>query len=151
MYISAHGLFSDVWASWTELGLNLTITLCLAPFYGIVGILMGKILSVFFIATFWKPYFLFSHGLHLKVSTYWKGMFPYYTIFTFFTIIVLCSKMIIPDMTHSMPELICYGGIIFFPIIVLYFATLFMATKGMKYFVARKPALFNICQKITIK
>ena len=59
--------------------------------------------------------------------------------------------MIIPDMTHSMPELICYGGIIFFPIIVLYFATLFMATKGMKYFVARKPALFNICQKITIK
>lgn len=151
MYISAHGLFSDVWASWTELGLNLTITLCLAPFYGIVGILMGKILSVFFIATFWKPYFLFSHGLHLKVSTYWKGMFPYYTIFTFFTIIVMCSKMIIPDMTHSMPELICYGGIIFFPIIVLYFATLFMATKGMKYFVARKPALFNICQKITIK
>ena len=56
-YISAHGLYSDVWVAWTELALNICITLCLAPFYGIVGILLGKILSVFFIAVFWKPYF----------------------------------------------------------------------------------------------
>ena len=57
MYISAYGLFSDVWTSWTELVINLTITICLAPFFGIVGILLGKIISVFFIAVFWKPYF----------------------------------------------------------------------------------------------
>jgi O-antigen/teichoic acid export membrane protein len=151
MYISAHGLFSDVWASWTELGLNLIITLSLAPFYGIVGILIGKILSVFFIAIFWKPYFLFSHGLHMKVSAYWKGMFPYYTIFFIFTIIILCFNIFTTNMSQSITALICYGGIIYLPIITLYFATLFIATKGMKYFVARKPVLYKICQKITKK
>ena len=60
MYIGAYGLFSDVWAVWAELFLNIAITLCLAPFYGIIGILLGKIVSVFFIAIFWKPYFLFT-------------------------------------------------------------------------------------------
>lgn len=151
MFISAHGLFSDVWVTWTELILNLTITLCLAPFYGIVGILLGKILSVFFIATFWKPYFLFSNGLHIKVSEYWKGMFPYYTIIIIFTLIVLLSKLITPNLQQSMPILLCYGGIIYLSIIVIYFITLLVATKGMKYFVARKPSLFNLFQIITKK
>lgn len=54
-------------------------------------------------------------------------------------------------MSQSITALICYGGIIYLPIITLYFATLFIATKGMKYFVARKPVLYKICQKITKK
>ena len=52
IFLSAHGLFSDVWAAWLELVLNISISLCLAPLYGITGILLGKILSVFFIGLF---------------------------------------------------------------------------------------------------
>ena len=101
MYISAHGLFSDVWAAWAELVVNLTITICLAPFFGIVGILMGKVVSVFFIAMFWKPYFLFSKGLHKGVFVYWRGMTPYYLIFTLFTIFTLFIRyhLIEPEAT----------------------------------------------------
>ena len=57
--------------------LNIIMTLALAPLWGISGILAAKIISVFFIAIFWKPYFLFSHGLNRNVSAYWTGMTPY--------------------------------------------------------------------------
>ena len=146
-FISAHGLFSDVWASWTELALNISITLCLAPFYGIVGILIGKIISVFFIAMFWKPYFLFTKGLMQPVTDYWYGIFPYYAIFVFFTLITLLIKYSMIDVyVISMTKLFIYGIVTYIPIILLYFVFLLIMTKGMKYFVARKPAIYHFTQ-----
>ena len=148
MYIGASGLFSDVWAAWTELVVNIGVTLCLAPFYGIVGILLGKITSVFFIAMFWKPFFLFRKGLQLPVSNYWRGMFPYYTIFAVFTIIVLVIRYSFMDSRlDSLVKLISYGPIVFIPIILSYFLTLLYITKGMKFFIARKPGVYRITQK----
>ncbi|MBO7115952.1 MAG: sugar transporter [Prevotella sp.] len=143
-YIAAHGLYSDVWVAWTELGLNIAITLCLAPLYGIVGILLGKIISVFFIAIFWKPYFLFSKGLHQSVSVYWRGMLPYYLIFAVFTGMTLVVRYLLvePEAT-TLLRLTGYGLMTYVPLILLYFLTLFFLTKGMKFFVARKPALYN--------
>lgn len=144
MYISASGLFQDVWAAWTELFVNIGVTLALAPFLGIPGILIGKIVSVFFIAMFWKPYFLFTQGLHLKVNVYWCGMFPYYLIFALFTAIVVALKLFIIDpRVDSWGELILYGVILVPLLMSAYFLTLFTATKGMKYFIARKPAIYN--------
>lgn len=151
MFISAHGLFSDVWVAWTELALNITITiiLCLAFHYGIIGILLGKIISVFFIATFWKPYFLFSKGLHKNTSVYWKGMLPYYTIFITFTIAIIYLKYHFTDVSiDSLPVLLGYFCMMYIPTIIIYFVTLFICTRGMKYFIARKPLLYNLCKKI---
>ncbi len=144
MFISAHGLFSDVWAAWIELFLNLTVTICLAPFYGIVGILLGKIISVFFIAMFWKPYFLFSRGLKKSVSVYWRGMLPYYLIFALFLAVTLSLRYLLiePEVTNLL-NLTGYGLITYLPLLLLYFLTLFYLTKGMKYFVARKPCLYH--------
>ncbi len=145
MYISAHGLFSDVWAAWTELILNISITLCLAPFYGIVGILLGKIISVFFIAIFWKPYFLFSKGLHKKISVYWCGMSPYYIILIIFVGITLLLRFfLIEPYTHTLLHLIGYGLLTYPLLLLLYFLTLFISTRGMKYFISRKPAIYNL-------
>jgi O-antigen/teichoic acid export membrane protein len=144
MFISAHGLFSDVWVAWTELALNIGITLCLAPFYGIVGILIGKIASVFFIAMFWKPYFLFSKGLYKSVSIYWKGMTPYYLTFLLYVIITLLLRYyLINPSVSTLPILIGHGLLTYPCLLLLYFLTLFTTTRGMKYFVARKPAIYN--------
>lgn len=144
MYISAHGLFQDVWASWTELTLNLTVTLCLAPFYGIVGILLGKIVSVFFIALFWKPYFLFSQGLHKSVGIYWRGMVTYYLLFAIFCAVAIVLKQTVIDPeVDTIPKLLGYGVVLYPTLLVLYFLSLFTFTHGMKYFVARKPAIYN--------
>lgn len=149
MYISAHGLYSDVWASWAELALNLTITICLAPFLGIVGILLGKIVSVFFIALFWKPYFLFSHGLHQSVSVYWRGMLPYYLILTLFIGITLLLRyyLIEPQVT-SLLRLVGYGLLTYPLLLLFYFCVLFATTQGMKYFIARKPAVYRFLRHL---
>lgn len=149
MYISACGLFSDVWAAWTELVLNICVTLALAPFFGIAGILLGKIVSVFFIAMFWKPYFLFTRGLHHNVKDYWHGMLPYYTI----TAVFLCAAIalrcyVVEPHADSFPRLIGYGTMTFAPLLTLYFLTMFFMTRGMKYFVARKPKIYNSLNRI---
>lgn len=147
-YISAFGLYSDVWTSWIELTLNICITISIAPFYGIVGILIGKIVSVIFIALFWKPYFLFNNGLHKSVIIYWKGMAPYYTIFFIFTIIAyILYVYFIKTSITSFIQLILYGILLYPTLLICYFLSLFYATKGMKYFIARKPKIYNILTK----
>lgn len=81
MFNHAHGLYADTWSAWVELVLNVGITVVFGLKYGIVGILLGKIVSTFFIVVLWKPYYLYTNGLHLPVSVYWKGTIRYYLIF----------------------------------------------------------------------
>ena len=151
-YISAHGLYSDVWASWTELAVNITITLCLAPVYGIVGILLGKIVSVFFIAMFWKPWFLFTKGLGKSVAVYWRGMLSYYAVFLLFLVVTLLLRyFIVEPKATTLPRMVGYGLLTYPPLLVLYFLTSFAATRGMKYFVARKPALYHTIIRLTLR
>ena len=150
IFIGASGLYSDVWAAWTELIINLAVTLLLAPTYGITGILLGKIISFFFISFFWKPYYLFSQGFHKSVWTYWHGMVPYYLIFTFIAAFAIWLKyQIINQHVDSFVSLITYGALLTIPIIIVYFLLLFQFSNGMKYFVARKPAIYKILQRIT--
>lgn len=150
IYIGSAGLFSDVWASWTELIVNLSVTLLLAPFLGIAGILLGKIISFFFISAFWKPYYLFSQGFHKSVCIYWKGMAPFYIIFAIFTFLALWLKYSIIDVhVDSFYSLVICGAVLFIPLITVFFILLFIFTNGMKYFVARKPAVYSILSRIT--
>ena len=143
-YISAFGLFSDVWVAWTELIVNIGVTLVLAPFYGIVGILLGKIVSVFFIATFWKPYFLFTHGLKRGVGDYWRGMTPYYLSFAvFLALTLLLRHYVVEPQATTLLRLVGYGLLTYPALLLAYFYFLFIGTSGMQYFVARKPRLYR--------
>ncbi|WP_455671780.1 lipopolysaccharide biosynthesis protein [Phocaeicola sp.] len=81
MFNHAHGLYADTWSAWTELVLNVSITVVFGLKYGISGILLGKIVSTFFIIVLWKPYYLFNSGFHLPIADYWKGTIRYYLIF----------------------------------------------------------------------
>ena len=145
MYISAHGLYQDVWAAWTELALNLSVTLLLAPFYGIVGILIGKVVSVFFIAMFWKPYFLFTRGLRKPVAAYWKGMAAYYLVFLVFAAaaLLLRNGFVEPNAT-SFLRLVGLALLVYPALMLAYFLVLFACTRGMRYFVARKPGIYRL-------
>lgn len=144
MYIGAYGLFSDVWAAWTELIVNISITLCLAPYIGIIGILIGKIISIIFIAMLWKPYFLFCKGFCLNVSFYWRGMVPYYMVFGFFTfIVILLQQYFFVPQLNNLSTLFTIGICIYVFLIINYFVVLFLATKGMKNFVKRQPFIYN--------
>ncbi|MCQ2238173.1 MAG: sugar transporter [Bacteroidaceae bacterium] len=83
----AHGLYGDTWAAWTELAINVSVTIIAGFYWGIVGILLGKIVSTFLIIVIWKPYYLFTDGLHLPIVEYWKGALRNFlvSIVSFFT------------------------------------------------------------------
>ena len=149
IFIGANGMYSDIWAVWTEFFLNITITLILAPYYGIVGILLGKIVSIAFSGIIWKPYFLFTSGFHKSVAVFWKGMIPYYiSFFSFVAIAILVRNWVVEPYADSLINLTLIGILVFIPIILCYFFSLFFLTKGMKYFVARKPFLYNAINKL---
>ena len=151
IFIGASGLYSDIWAAWTELIINLSVTLLLAPSYGIVGILLGKIISFSLISFFWKPYYLFSQGFHKSVWEYWRGMAIYYILFVLFTVLTIwLNHIIIDNNTDSFLSLAICGIVLYIPLIAVYFILLFQFTTGMKYFVARKPIIYNFLQYITI-
>lgn len=151
MFVVASGLYDDVWTNWTELAINIIVTLALAPYFGIIGILLGKIISIFYFQIFWKPYYLFSRGFHKSTWIYWKGMMPYFIIFFAFGIISIVFKLLLIDNYEpSWPSLIALGLTIVPILLILYFLSLFIFTRGMKYFVARKPAAYNLMSKLTI-
>ena len=148
IFIGAHGMFSDIWAVWTEFFLNISITLLLAPRYGIVGILLGKMISIAFSGAIWKPYFLFTSGFHKSVKIFWKGMIPYYiAFFVCAAIAILLRIWIVVPYANSLIMLIIIGIVVFAPLFLFYFFMLFFLTKGLKYFVARKPAIYRIISK----
>lgn len=92
----AHGLYADVWSAWAELILNVSITIVAGIYYGIIGILLGKLVSICFIVIFWKPYYLFSSGFRMEISTYWNGTIRYYLIFGLTFVLCYQINKIIP-------------------------------------------------------
>lgn len=150
IYIGSAGLFGDVWAAWIELAVNLSVTLLLAPTYGIAGILLGKIISFGVISSFWKPYYLFSRTFHRSVWDYWRGMAPYYILFILYALLVIWLKQTIIDKhADSFLSLAIYGSAISIPLFISFFILLFQFTPGMKYFVARKPSVYKVLNHIT--
>lgn len=152
LFVGSSGLYGDVWTSWAELIINITVTLALAPFFGIVGILLGKIISMFYFYVFWKPYYLFSQGFHKSVWDYWHPMFRYYGLFILFAAISVALKYLLVDQYVSSWATLIGCGIAVVPLLLLlYFLILFVGTRGMKYFVARKPVVYQYLSKLTFQ
>lgn len=144
IFVAAYGIFSDVWAAWAELIINLGITLCLAPHYGIIGILLGKIVSVTSISLIWRPYFLFTHGMHKHVSNYWREMWSTYLIFAIFSFIVIIIRNDIINLHINNLWGVVFWGLLIYPLLIIsFFLAMFYLNKGTRYFVARKPTLYN--------
>lgn len=150
MFISGAGLYQDVWATWASFFITVSVTLLLAPQFGIIGIIIGKMSSLVVINFLWKPLFLFSQGFHKRVLIFWRGMIPLYLIFGIFTVLAIFAKQQIIDVyADSFLMLVILGAAVFIPLMSAYFITLFIFTRGMKYFVARKPAIYRILGKLT--
>lgn len=133
MFNHAHGLYADTWSAWVELILNIGITISVAINYGIIGILLGKIISVSVIVVFWKPYYLFSQGLKLPISIYWNGTIRYYIIFILsFGISWIVSSVITINPIENYLCLVFYGGIVVGTYFIVNISLLYIWAKGTK-------------------
>lgn len=148
MYIHSYGLYNDTWSAWFEVIVNILVTIICASQWGIIGILLGKVVSSTIIALFWKPYYLYRDGLKLPCWDYWKGMLPYYIYFiasiTVFYPIV--KHQILPHINDFI-SLFAYGTLIITVYSVLYLIILYLCTTGMKHFVQRIPLVNKLLNR----
>ena len=138
MFNATHGLFADTWSAWTELVMSVTLTLIGGYLWGIAGILLSKVITTSLIGVFWKPYYLFTSGLHLSYITYWKGASRNYgvSLLSFFAARQLL-KFIPINAYESYWQWIqyCLCGIVFYLIVNLTMTYAFC--KGSKDFLSR--------------
>ena len=92
----AHGLYADVWSAWAELIINVSITIVCGMMWGIIGILLGKIVSLLAIVVLWKPYYLFSSGFKIPIILYWKNALKNYAISGFSIGAAIYTLRVIP-------------------------------------------------------
>lgn len=136
----SHGLYADTWSAWAEGIINLSITISVAIHWGIVGILLGKIVSTLLIVVVWKPYYLFTQGLKLPICIYWRGVVRYYLAFAiaFISMSLLISSLPI-DPVKGLFHLILFAVCTVIPFIIIYFALLYFMALGMKDVLRRVP------------
>lgn len=129
----AHGLYSDVWSAWAELIINVSITIIAGLKWGIIGILLGKIISLLAIVVLWKPYYLFTSGFKESVFIYWKGVIRNYTIsITAFALATYAVRYIPVNPYHSVWDWLLYAimGMILF--LIFDFSATLLFAKGAK-------------------
>lgn len=133
-----HGLYGDVWAAWAEGIINIAVTISIAINWGIVGILMGKIVSLIIIVVLWKPYYLFTQGIKEPISSYWKGVGRYYLCF-FISLGYLISTMHLFDIKPSATiySMVYFGIVEILPTIILYASLLLYFGPGAREITSR--------------
>ncbi|MBR1518913.1 MAG: sugar transporter, partial [Prevotella sp.] len=145
MFNNAFGHYADVWSAWVEGIINIGVTLATAPFLGIVGILLGKIVSLFFIVILWKPYYLFHDGFKKDVYEYWSGVLKYYLI-SFVCIILgsfLFSLMPI-DSNVSFVNWTIKAIVCIIPFMIVYMVALYFLAPGASIFCNRILSMIKI-------
>ena len=134
----AHGLYADVWSAWAELILNVSITIAAGIYYGILGILLGKLISVGFIVILWKPYYLFSSGFKEHIAIYWNGAIRYYLIFGIsFFLGYQTTQLISINPYQHFYSWILYSTISIFTYLVINITLLLCFAKGAKECIKR--------------
>lgn len=129
----AHGLYADTWSAWTELIINITITIIGGLKWGIIGILLGKIASLSVIVVLWKPYYLFTSGFKESVFSYWKGVLRNYGISIFsFMLATYIIQYIHINPYHSFWDWLLYAIIGMMIFLFIDLSATFILAKGAK-------------------
>ena len=137
-FLNAFGLFKDIGAPIIELIINISFATLLGKFYGINGILIGVIMSLFLIIVFWKPFFLFNYGMNLNSSKYFKMYFKQLIIaLSVVYVTELISSYITCDPYFSILNFLTYSFLIFLIVTSLMLVSGLLFTKGMKLFLFR--------------
>lgn len=71
----AYGLFWDVWVPLIRIVIILCVSIPLGILYGLNGILIGPIVSLFVVVFLWNPYMLYHWGFKIHIYKYWLVFF----------------------------------------------------------------------------
>lgn len=132
------GHYADTWSAWVEGIINLSVTILVASRYGIIGILLGKIVSLLVIVVFWKPLYLFRDGFKTSYFIYWKNVFVYIFFLVISVSILYIAISIFPLQPNtSWINLILYSIYISLVIGSTYGILMYFFSNGLKGFTQR--------------
>jgi len=77
-FLNAYGLYGDYPAAWTELLLNIALSVLLTYFYGLIGTIIGTTVSTFLIGILWKPFYLYRRGFRDNVLSHYALLLKYF-------------------------------------------------------------------------
>lgn len=147
-YISAYGLFKDIWSPVVESILNLGLSIGLGYHYGLHGILSGVIISQVLVIFTWKPYFLFSQGLKESIWIYIILYAKHLLVGAVCYCAVHALSYLIPiDPSSGIWCFLLYAVIIFFCCVLLLGVMLFMVEPGMRSFWGRMLAVAGLIKE----
>lgn len=142
-YLSATGLFQDIWAPIAEAVLNIGLSVLLGYLFGITGVLSGVFLSIFFVIFIWKPIFLFRSGLKVSlwiyIRMYMKHVAALLIAYVSSEIIFSCVQ--IPVDTYFVWGISAIAHYISFTLIL--FILLYLTSQGMRDFISRIKGIVN--------
>lgn len=140
LFINAYGLYDDVWAAYAEGIINLVITLSVGYFYGLVGILLGKIVSMLLLVVVWKPYFLYKRGFKESLLPYCRNVGVHLAI--------LAAVLLLNSFVNSfyradstVAGILVYGVCVTLPVVVVYSTAVYLLCPGAKDLARRLPLL----------
>lgn len=76
-FVTAHGLFWDIWAPFVQVFMMIACSLLLGIHYGIGGVLIGNIVSYFIVYTIWKAVLLYRWGFNKSPFSYFLRIAGY--------------------------------------------------------------------------
>jgi O-antigen/teichoic acid export membrane protein len=140
---NAYGLYSDTWAAITEALINLIISFIFGRLFGITGIVLGTVVSMFLIVVLWKPYFLYKNGFKKSVFLYWKGLFPMLSVFIATALIINFVKdyFYYDSKKITLINWVIYAIQITVTVSMVYGTLLYLFVPGFKVFTLRAKSL----------
>ena len=137
-YIYAYGLYHDIWAPVIETFLNVGLSISLGYLWGLFGVLLGVLVSLFFVIFLWKPYFLFRRGLQVSISIYVKIYIKHLILASIISILVLfINNSIMVNPESSFLSFVYYSAMILGMYGVFLFTALYFLEQGMRDFMKR--------------
>lgn len=70
IFLEAHGILADIWSSIGEVIVNISLSLLLGYYWGLDGILIGVMASLFIFIFCWKPYYLLVRNLKVGLKSH---------------------------------------------------------------------------------
>lgn len=138
LFQNAFGLFQDIWAPIAEAVINILVSIILGRFFGLLGILAGPLAGLVIIVVIWKPFFLFTKGMKVSPSVYFKLFIQHIISVSCAAIIVLILFKWVPLdpnanwMSFSIYSLMFVLGMSFSTGVFLYFTS-----TGFRTFIKR--------------
>lgn len=147
LFISAYGIYQDVWAPALEAFLNISCSIGFGYYWGINGVIVGISLSVFLVVFCWKPFFLFRVGFKEPIKEYIKKCVKFLILILLAT---FSSFYVISTFIYAGTDTLIQWGInacLFMSIYIIISTFLFWAfDSGLRHFFYRIISLIKLKQ-----